>query len=162
MTYTVILFITRAAHITSEQFKQHYEHTHIPLAHSLVGASWPKEFKRRYLARIDRKGFGGPANPDRPLLTLRGETLNEDYDCIAELGFESEQLFQEFYKRVYDSDNAAILARDEERFLEPGKTRVVVVGDTWVTDQYGVTTNDTGCITKIATPDSDFSSSTRS
>ena len=162
MTYTVILFITRNSNLTSEEFKHHYENTHIPLVHSLVGSFWPKEFRRRYLARISRKGFGGPANPDRPLLTLRGSTFDDDYDCIAELSFTSEEMFHSFYKKIYERDVAAVLAKDEEKFLEPGKTRVVVVGESWITDQNGVTTNEISPVSKSDGYDSEASASGRS
>ncbi|KAF2853005.1 hypothetical protein T440DRAFT_420165 [Plenodomus tracheiphilus IPT5] len=158
MTYTVILFITRNSNLTTDEFKAHYEHTHIPLARTLVGGAWPKIFRRQYLARITRKGFGGPANPDRPLLMLRGDKLDDDYDCIAELSFDSELDFQLFYRGIYAKENAAILARDEEKFLEPGKTRVVVVGET-VTDQGGYTTHDVGFTPKFESPEREMSTS---
>jgi hypothetical protein len=146
-TYTVLLLVTRNHGLTSEEFRDHYEHKHIPLAHSLLAPSWPIDFKRRYLARISRKGFGGPANPDRPPLLLRGEMNELDCDCIAEMTFQSESRFQEFYKKIYAKENAAILAKDEERFLEQGKTRVIVIGETWSTDEHGATTSEIAHIT---------------
>ncbi|KAI8937023.1 hypothetical protein NX059_006246 [Plenodomus lindquistii] len=158
MTYTIIIFITRSAHLTTEEFKHHFEHRHLPLARSLVGRLWPKTFKRQYLARINRQGFGGPANPDRPLLMLRGDRLDDDYDCIAELSFDSEMDLQLFYRGIYAAETAAILTRDEEKFLEPGKTRVVVVGET-VTEQGGFTTSEIGYTPKFDSPDSERSSS---
>lgn len=159
MTYTIVLFVTRNPNLTSEEFRDHYEHTHIPLAHSLLATCWPIEFKRRYLARISRKGFGGPANPDRPPLMLRGEMMELDCDCIAEMTFDSERRFQEFYKKIYAKENAAILARDEEKFLQKGKTRVIVVGETWSTDEHGVTTSEMGYVCKNERSDSEASGS---
>ncbi|KAH9871949.1 hypothetical protein J1614_006208 [Plenodomus biglobosus] len=158
MPYTILLFVTRNSNLTTEEFKNHYEHIHLPLARSLVGQAWPKTFRRQYLARITRKGFGGPSNPDRPLLTLRGDMLDDDYDCVAELGFDSEVDFRLFYDGIYAKENAAILARDEEKFLEPGKTRVVVVGET-MTDHDGYTTHEVGYIPKFDSSDSEMSSS---
>lgn len=162
MTYTIILFITRNPALTSDQFRDYYEYNHIPLVHRLTAPSWPIEFKRRYLARISRKGFGGPANPDRPPLMLRGEMNETDCDCIAEMSFESEAIFHQFYKRVYAKENAAILAKDEERFLETGKTQIIVVGETWTTDEHGNTTSEVGCMPKTGSPYTDESSSDRS
>jgi hypothetical protein len=159
MTYTVVLFVTRNHNLTSEEFRDHYENIHIPLAHSLLTSCWPIDFKRRYLARISRKGFGGPANPDRPPLMLRGEMEGLDCDCIAEMTFDSEARFQEFYKRLYSLENAAILARDEEKFLEKGKTRVIVVGETWSTDEHGVSSREIGYVRKDERSDSDTSGS---
>ncbi|KAG9192639.1 hypothetical protein G6011_11373 [Alternaria panax] len=162
MTYTVVLFVTRNPNLTSEQFRDHYEHTHIPLAHSLLAPCWPIDFKRRYLARISRKGFGGPANPDRPPLMLRGEMNELDCDCIAEMTFDSEVHFQDFYKKIYAKENAALLARDEEKFLETRKTSVIVVGETWSTDEHGVTTSEISHIRKYERSDSEASSSGQS
>jgi hypothetical protein len=140
MTYTIILFLTRNPRISSEEFRDYYEQIHIPKAHDLVSRSgWPQEFRRRYFARITRKGFGGPANPDRPTLMLRGERNELDCDCIGEMNFTDERSFREFYKAIYEKENAAILAQSEDKFLDTGKTRVVVVGETWTTDVNGVT-----------------------
>jgi hypothetical protein len=162
MTYTIILFVTRNPNLTSEEFRDHYEHTHVPLAHSLLANCWPIHFKRRYLARISRKGFGGPANPDRPPLMLRGLMNELDCDCVAEMTFESEARFQQFYKGLYAKENAAILARDEERFLEKGKTRVIVVGETWSTDEHGVSTCEIAPVPKEERSDSEASGSAQS
>ncbi|KAL6706572.1 hypothetical protein ACN47E_005328 [Coniothyrium glycines] len=162
MTYTVMLFVTRSANLTSEEFKDHYENTHIPLAYSLTADSWPTQFKRQYLARINRKGFGTPQNPDRPLLTLRGEMLEVDCDCIAELSFPDERRFQGFYSKIYEKEIAAILARDEEKFLMPGMTKVVVVGETCSTNANGCTTSITSCVPRNDTSDSEGSMSEQS
>jgi hypothetical protein len=157
MTYTIILFVTRSPNLTPEEFRDHYEHKHIPLAHSLLTPCWPIDFRRRYLARITRKGFGGPANPDRPPLMLRGDMSELDCDCIAEMTFENNAHFQEFYKKIYAKENAALLARDEERFLQPGATKVIVIGETWSTDESGVSTLETDRSTKSERSDSDAS-----
>ncbi|KAL5114420.1 hypothetical protein ACEQ8H_007675 [Pleosporales sp. CAS-2024a] len=136
------MFVVRAPSLTPDEFQDHYENKHIPLAYSLLGDAWPTTFHRRYLARITRKGFGGPANPDRPLLMLRGEMNGLDCDCVAELTFPSQRHFGEFYKKVYEKENAAVLAEDENRFLEQGKTCIIVVGETYSTGPDGVTTSD--------------------
>ncbi|KAF9697248.1 hypothetical protein EKO04_005006 [Ascochyta lentis] len=138
MTYTILLFLTRNPSLSSDEFKHHYENVHIPLAQRLCASNWPDKFTRQYLARITRKGFGGPANPDRPPLLLRGDAQDIDYDCVSEMTFANQHAFHAFYKRVYDKDVAAKLAADEKSFLELGKTRVVVVGETVATER-GVT-----------------------
>ncbi|KAJ4377838.1 hypothetical protein N0V83_000668 [Neocucurbitaria cava] len=103
---------------------------------------------RRYLARINRKGFGGPANPDRPPLTLKGEMQGLDCDCIAEMNFDSEAIFQDFYDKRHEKDIAAVVLEDEKAFLEPGKTTIVVIGETWSTDQNGVSTGEVNYVSK--------------
>lgn len=138
MTYTIILFVTRDPSLSFDQFKHYYENTHLPMVYNLIADVWPTKFTRRYIARISRKGFGGPANPDRPPLTLRGHMNELDCDCIAELVFGSEDKFQKFYKKIYEKDIAKILVEDENKFLEKGKTRIVVVGETCNTSPEGV------------------------
>jgi hypothetical protein len=162
MTYTIILFVGREPSLTFDEFKNHYEHTHIPLAYSLLSDVWPTTFHRRYFARVHRKGFGGPANPDRPPLTLRGDMHEMDCDCVAELSFPSEKDFRKFYKKLYEKEIAAVLAEDENKFLEQGKVRVIVVGETWSTTPDGVTTSDKSDITKSDVSDSELSSSDQS
>lgn len=161
MTYTIILFVTRKPELSPEEFKHHYENVHIPLAQRLCAGNWPFRFTRQYLARITRKGFGGPANPDRPPLLLRGDAQDIDYDCVSEMTFDSEDAFQAFYKRVYDKDVAAKLAADEMTFLELEKTRVVVVGET-VSTEYGLTRTVKNCIRTNDTSDSEGSMSEHS
>jgi hypothetical protein len=159
MTYSILLFVTRRPGSTPEQFKDHYENVHLPLAQKLCGtAHWPIKFTRRYIARITRRGFGGPANPDNPPLLLRGDAQDIDYDCIADMTFESETAFQAFYRKIYERDVAKVLAADEKLFLEVGKTRVVVVGET-VTAEYGTTTTMTHPIPAADPSDSDASTS---
>jgi hypothetical protein len=151
---TLLLFLTRDSALSLEEFQHHYEHTHIPLAYSMLSDVWPTTFHRRYLARINRKGFGGPANPDRPALTLRGQANEMDCDCIAEMNFPTEKAFRQFYKKLYEKEIAAVLAE--------GKVRVIVVGETWSTGPDGVTTTEKSVITQSDTSDSDMSSSSGS
>lgn len=162
MTYTILLFVSRDSSLTFEEFQHHYENKHVPLAYSLLSDVWPTAFHRRYFARINRKGFGGPANPDRPPLTLRGGLNEMDCDCVAELSFPSEKAFGRFYKKLYEKEIAAVLAEDENRFLEQGKLRIIVVGETCSTSPDGVTTSEKSDITRSDGSDSDMSSSDRS
>ncbi|PSN72025.1 hypothetical protein BS50DRAFT_569605 [Corynespora cassiicola Philippines] len=134
MPYTVVYFITRKPTLSSDQFKDYWESKHIPLLQSLTGPLFPAEYTRRYLARIDRKGFGGPSNRDRPLLVLRGSPEDIDWvDGIAELSFDTEKAFQEFYRCIYETEAAAKLAADEEMFMDTSQIKAVVVGETTTT-----------------------------
>jgi hypothetical protein len=131
MTFTIFLLLTRKCTLSSEQFREHYEDTHIPLLRSLVGQELiPPHFTRQYFARTHRQGFGGPANRNHPLLMLRGNAEECEYDALAQMTWDSESTFQKFYKAVYETDAAAKIAVDEETFLEPGTLKVIVVGET--------------------------------
>ncbi|KAJ4993088.1 hypothetical protein SVAN01_01440 [Stagonosporopsis vannaccii] len=161
MAYTILLFVTRRPGLSPEEFKDHYENVHIPLAQRLCAGTWPSKFTRQYLARITRKGFGGPNNPDRPPLLLRGDAHVIDYDVVSEMTFDSERTFQAFYKRVYEKDVAAKLAADETKFLELGKTRIVVVGET-ISTEHGVTRTVKNYVRDHDTSDSEGSTSGQS
>ncbi|ORX99215.1 EthD domain-domain-containing protein [Clohesyomyces aquaticus] len=138
MAYTILLFLTRKPTISPEEFKDYWENTHIPLLQSLTGPLFPTQFTRRYLARIHRKGFGGPANPDRPPLLLRGTPDDFDWDAVGELTFENEKAFSQFYNTIYESDIAAKLADDEAKFIANGSLKAVVVGETTETTRNNV------------------------
>ncbi|PVI07316.1 hypothetical protein DM02DRAFT_608867 [Periconia macrospinosa] len=127
MAFSIIVFVTRKPTITPEAFKDYWENHHIPLLQSLTGDLFPREHKRLYFARAERKGFGGPANKDKPLLILRGSPEDFDFDATAELTWENEQTFHKFYKAVHRSETQAKLVKDEEIFLDPGKMRTVVI-----------------------------------
>lgn len=89
--------------------------------------------------------------------------MNElDCDCISEVTFQDEAHFHTFYRNIYAKENAAIIARDEENFLERGKTRIIVVGESWCTDELGKTTRDVGHGIMSERADSEGSSSGQS
>lgn len=155
MTYTILLFVTRDSSLSFEEFKDYYEHKHIPLAYSLAKDEWPLRFARRYFVRISRIGFGSQPNQDRPILTLRGDMTELDCDCIAELSFTNEKAFQRFWKKIYQLEVAKLLAADENKFLAKGKTKIVVIGETWDTGPDGVVTIDKSDMTRNDSSDSD-------
>lgn len=64
---------------------------------------------------------------------LVGTQADFDYDVIAELVFDDEAAFRAFFARVSEREVAERIAGDEERFLERGRLRGVVVGDCVVT-----------------------------
>jgi hypothetical protein len=88
---------------------------------------------------------------------LRGDMSQLDCDCIAEMTFENIAHFQAFYKKIYEKENAALLARDEEMFLQRGATKVIVVGETWSTDESGVSTLESDATAKSERSNSDAS-----
>jgi hypothetical protein len=78
------------------------------------------------------------------------------------MNFPSEKAVRQFYKKYHEKEIAAVLAEDENRFLEKGKVKIIVVGETWSSGSDGVTTVEKGGITQIDASDSDVSSSSGS
>ncbi|KAI2622480.1 EthD domain-containing protein [Hypoxylon sp. NC1633] len=122
MTYSILVFAYRKPGTTPEQFKAHYEGSHVPLLRELAGLHFPLSHTRRYIHRS-----AGQAS------VLIGNQEDFDYDAFAELTFEDATAFQTFFGVVQQPDIAAKIAADEEHFLDHSRMLVVVLGETHVT-----------------------------
>ena len=120
MTFNVWIFAWRKAGTTPEQFRSHYENSHVPLIKSLTGSLFPQTHIRHYLARSE----DGTAP-----MVLVGTLDDFTYDAFAELSFIDAAAFQQFFGVVGQGEPAAKIAEDEEKFLQREKTRAVVVGE---------------------------------
>ncbi|KAI1173434.1 EthD domain-containing protein [Nemania sp. FL0916] len=130
MTYSVIIFAYRKPGTTPEQFKAHYENTHILLVRELTGAHFPLSHTRRYIHRSENQAADNTArNPNTPATVLIGTQDDFDYDCYAELTFEDVNAFQTFFGITQKPDIAAKIQADEEKFLDRTRMPVVVLGD---------------------------------
>lgn len=117
MTHTILIFAYRKPGTTPEQFKTHYEGTHMPIVKELAGEHFPLSHTRRYIHRTEGQG-GTERNAKNPATVIIGEQLDFDYDAIAELIFADVPAFQTFMGIVQKPENAARLAADEELFLD--------------------------------------------
>ncbi|KAI1811965.1 EthD domain-containing protein [Poronia punctata] len=131
MTYSVLIFAFRKPGITPEQFKKHYEESHVPLVRQLAGALFPLSHTRRYIHRSETAaGTGTVRNPSTPATVLIGSQEEFDYDAFAELTFEDAGAFQTFFGHMQQPDIAAKIAEDEDEFLDRARMTVVVLGET--------------------------------
>ncbi|KAI0912143.1 EthD domain-containing protein [Ustulina deusta] len=127
---SVLIFAYRELGTTPEQFKAHYEGSHVPLVRELAGASFPLSHTRRYLHRTQNQSDSNTArNPSTPATVLIGTQDDFDYDAIAELTFEDAAAFQTFFSLMQQPENAAKIAADEDKFLDRTRMPVVVLGD---------------------------------
>ncbi|KAI9708525.1 MAG: hypothetical protein M1820_003987 [Bogoriella megaspora] len=120
MTFNVWIFVWRKAGTTPEEFRTHYENSHVPLIKSLTGSLFPQSHIRHYVAR----GEDGTA----PMVIL-GTPEDFTYDAFAELSFTDAAAFQQFFGVIGQGEPAVKIAEDEEKFVQREKTRAVVVGD---------------------------------
>ncbi|KAI1203689.1 EthD domain-containing protein [Nemania serpens] len=138
MPYSILLFAYRKPGVTPEQFKSHYDGTHMPLVRELAGAHFPLSHTRRYIHRSENQADGNTArNSCTPATVIIGTQKDFDYDAVAELTFEDEAAFHTFYGIVEQPENAAKIAADEENFLDRSRLTAVVVGDTTETRRLG-------------------------
>ncbi|KAI1876588.1 hypothetical protein JX265_004114 [Neoarthrinium moseri] len=133
MTYSVLIFAFRKPGITPEQFRAHYEGTHIALAKDIAGEHFPLSHTRRYIHRTEAKAEGTERHAGYPATVLNGNQADFEYDAVAELTFSDATAFQTFYDIYQKPENLARIQGDEAMFLDGSKMTAVVVGETVVT-----------------------------
>src|SRR5262245_5930727 len=111
----VMLFMKRKPGLTLEEFIDHYERVHVPLA--LTNARNLVHYERHYL------------HPGR-FVPFGDELVEPDYDVVTELWYEDEAVFegqQELLRRhpeVLDD-----IVADEEQLFDRSKSRFAIVED---------------------------------
>ncbi len=108
-----ILLIKRKAGTTPEQFRQHYETIHVPLALKLLG-DLALDYRRNYVQPAD------PAAPPRPGI---------DHDVVTELWFKDKAMMDAFYARVRQPEIYAQIAADEATFMDRPANRQITVDE---------------------------------
>ncbi|KAF2649700.1 hypothetical protein K491DRAFT_668475 [Lophiostoma macrostomum CBS 122681] len=138
MPYAIALFVSRKPGVSIGEFKDHWENKHIPLLKSIVGKAFPLTHTRRYVARVesgagDRAGVTPASHrraPSAAPVVLGGDKNEVTWDGFAELVFRDELHFQQFFALVNESEAAARIQQDEERFADASNFKVVVIGET--------------------------------
>lgn len=114
--YCVIAFLSKAPSKTLDEFRDYYEHSHIPLVLRTVRAALPVGmafptlvYARRYL------------DSQTPVVTASGELVG--FDCMTELHFASKEAFEKYWiAPLSQGDAGRAIGEDEERFLNRGRT----------------------------------------
>ena len=101
----IVMFVRRRRDISTEQFREHYETVHAPLAQSLFRSL--RAYRRSY--------------PDKVL--SGGEP---SFDAITELYFDDEAGFRETVT-VMSSPAGKALQEDEEKFMDRPATTAMLV-----------------------------------
>ena len=111
----VMLFMKRKPGLSLEEFIDHYERVHVPLA--LKDARNLVHYERHYL------------RPGR-FVPFGDELVEPDYDVITELWFESEARFDEQQALLRRHPDAlAHIVADEEQLFDRTKSRFAYVED---------------------------------
>ncbi|KIW23061.1 uncharacterized protein PV07_11293 [Cladophialophora immunda] len=100
MVFTVIITASKAAHLSAEQFKEHYETKHAPLVNSLCDARYkPLVYRRHYTARPD------------------GPSMHPDFDAMTVLIFADEPTYRSWQASLAAGDNKTKIQSDCLQFL---------------------------------------------
>jgi hypothetical protein len=132
MTYTVLIIAYRKSGTSPAEFKAHYESTHAPLLKEIAGPLFPLTHTRHYLHRAEGDSPDAASNPATVLV---GTQEGLDCDSYSLLLWENEEAFQKFFAALSQPEAAARIAADEEKFIDREKLKIVLVGDSCVTER---------------------------
>jgi hypothetical protein len=117
----IIFFLKRKADVTPEEFREHYEKSHVRLAkkyigHLIVG------YNRNYptFAILNPSGLQ-PGTPP--------PAYDIGYDCITEMHVSSQEALEEIMRIFNDPVINPILAEDELKFLNRAATVMIAVDE---------------------------------
>jgi hypothetical protein len=115
----VIYFLKRKNGTTPEQFRQHYESSHVVLAKTYIGHLL-KDYIRNYptFALL---------NPSEIPEGTEPQPYDIGYDCITEMHVENQAAIDEMTRIFNDPEVNPILVEDELKFLERDKTVMIMV-----------------------------------
>lgn len=115
----IIYFLKRKNGTTHEQFRQHYESSHVLLAKKYIGHLL-KDYIRNY------PSFA-LLNPSEIPEGTEPQPYDIGYDCITEMYVENQEAIQEMTRIFNDPEINPILVEDELKFLERDQTVMIMV-----------------------------------
>jgi hypothetical protein len=108
--FKVIWLLKRKPGISRQQFREHFERTHVPLAHKYLGHLFA-EYRRSYPTETfsggDPRQEGGGFGP-----------VEWEHDCISEWVMHDEAAFNELNRIMADPVIGKAFRDDEENFLD--------------------------------------------
>jgi EthD domain len=121
---TFVLTMKRKAGLTKEQFREHYETSHVSLARKHVGHLF-EDYRRHYvISSTFATGEG---------YTMQ-ETSDGDYDVVTNIYFKDDAAVAEFFRILNLPDVKAAFQADEEKFVDRSKMYMNICDGvrTWV------------------------------
>jgi uncharacterized protein (TIGR02118 family) len=114
----IMLLVSRKDGVSPEEFREHYETTHAPLAAKHL------PFLVRYVRNYAVDRFGGDI----------------DCDCVTEFWFDHPGPWREARTKILRQEILDLFAADEEQFMDRTSMRTLVVeeGETEAADLQGV------------------------
>ena len=120
-TYPYILttVATRKEGVTPAEFQRHNEELYAPLLKKTAGKLHPLAWTRQYHVDDSECPTGVPR-------VLIGTAEDMDWDCMGVMTFADELHYQQFIAFMH-SDDAVPILTEEEKFADPGKTKLIVM-----------------------------------
>lgn len=120
MTIKVIFFLKRKAGTTAQQFRKHYEASHVKLAQKYIG----------HLLLGYKRNFPlfAALNPSNVPPGTQPQPYDIGYDCITEMWVKDEAALAEMSRIFNDPAINPVLVEDELKFLQRDAT-VMIVSD---------------------------------
>jgi hypothetical protein len=118
MSVKVMFFLKRKVGLTPQQFRDHYESSHVKLAQKYIG----------HLIVGYRRNYPQFAtlNPSNVPAGSQPAPYDIGYDCITELWVKDEAALAEIGRIFSDPVTKPILAADELKFLQRDATVMIV------------------------------------
>ena len=112
----LIFMFKRKPGLTHEQFRQHYENSHVPLVHKYLSHLFV-DYRRSYVT--------GALGHDSQLDRTRPTDRDIGFDAITELWFADETAIQEMNRITSDEAVGRLFYEDELKFFDRAACRIV-------------------------------------
>lgn len=115
----IIYFLKRKKGLTHEQFREHYEKSHVVLAKKYIG-----HLLKDYIRNYPSFALLNPSN-----IPEGTEPVPYDigYDCITEMHVENQAAIDEMTRIFNDPEVNPVLVEDELKFLERDQIVMIIV-----------------------------------
>lgn len=115
--YKVMFLIKRKKHITHEQFREHFERSHAPMAQKYCGHLY-SEYRRNYINVV---WCGGDSRKEGSGYGPR----EWEWDLLSEWILPSEENFHEIIKIMESPGIKHLFEEDEDRFIDREATVMI-------------------------------------
>lgn len=115
----IIYFLKRKEGITHEQFREHYESSHVVLAKKYIG-----HLLNDYVRNYPTFALLNPSNIPEG---TEPEPYDIGYDCITEMHVEGQAAIDEMTRIFNDPEVNPVLVEDELKFLDRDATVMIMV-----------------------------------
>jgi hypothetical protein len=115
--FKVIWFLKRKSGLTHEQFFEHYENSHVPMAHKYFGHLF-LEYRRNYSDKIWRSGNDRPDGDHFGPQDWTFGPQDWEFDVITEWVMPDEEAFREIHRIMADPVIGKAFLDDSARFTD--------------------------------------------
>lgn len=115
--FKVLHFIKRKPHLTHEQFRDHFERSHAPMAIKFCGHLFTA-YQRNYFKQVYT---GGDSRQPDSGYGVR----DSDWDLVSEWILPNEEALEEIYRIMLTPEINALFLADEDRIIDRTATMTI-------------------------------------